>query len=294
MNFDNEPIDLDSQDFQRILMESLIENQEKNYENVNIEYVNHGGEEEEGEEGEGEDGEGEKYRNDDDIINFLSIIEDNFNKITQVMENNNSSLTTIENLYIELETILKELNKISVTNKYFTLVNDSKIKGENIKNIYSSFIEAFKFKKTEELNLKKEQDLEYEQALEQDKKMQKEMEEREEDEILSKILEMSQKEIELDRIRLFKTKFENIVSSDNMINLRIMHDAGISNIKLPSEYTIDDIKLYLNIEFLEKKTEDYTVMIMSDLKDKEDSLYSISSDTKINKYAKKTIVIKIL
>ena len=192
MNFDNEPIDLDSQDFQRILMESLIENQEKNYENVNIEYVNDGGEEEEGE---GEDGEGEKYRNDDDIINFLSIIEDNFNKITQVMENNNSSLTTIENLYIELENILKELNEISVTNKYFTLVNDSKIKGENIKNIYSSFIEALKFEKTEELNLKKEQDLEYEQALEQDKKMQKEMEEREEDEILSKILEMSQKEI---------------------------------------------------------------------------------------------------
>lgn len=291
MNFDNEPIDLDSQDFQRILMESLIENQEKNYENVNIEYVNDGGEEEEGE---GEDGEGEKYRNDDDIINFLSIIEDNFNKITQVMENNNSSLTTIENLYIELENILKELNEISVTNKYFTLVNDSKIKGENIKNIYSSFIEALKFEKTEELNLKKEQDLEYEQALEQDKKMQKEMEEREEDEILSKILEMSQKEIELDRIRLFKTKFENIVSSDNMINLRIMHDAGISKIKLPSEYTIDDIKLYLNIEFLEKKTEDYTVMIMSDLKDKEESLYSILSDTQINKYAKKTIVIKIL
>lgn len=73
-----------------------------------------------------------------------------------------------------------------------------------------------------------------------------------------------------------------------------MHDAGISKIKLPSEYTIDDIKLYLNIEFLEKKTEDYTVMIMSDLKDKEESLYSILSDTQINKYAKKTIVIKIL
>ena len=79
-----------------------------------------------------------------------------------------------------------------------------------------------------------------------------------------------------------------------MINLRIINFSGTTKIKLPNNYTISDILLYLKNKFLKDYEENYDINISSDIGNKQEKIENIDQNIILKDYSKKTIIIQII
>jgi hypothetical protein len=286
---EQDPIEFDTEEYQKILMESM-----ETY-NSFIEEDNK-----------------EKFKDDEEKIannfsenNILELLEKAdsiYNEITDAITNNIGEISKkqLQIYQEELESINEQLRNITKDNQLFEITSDYLIKGTELYEYLKEFKSANLCNLEDNSNkndrniLKEQQKIEFEEALTLDKKKQEEIQEIEEKELIEKIIEISKNETDEKNQKIYNEKFNNIEQTNDMINLRIINFSGTTKIKLPNNYTISDILLYLKNKFLKDYEENYDINISSDIGNKQEKIENIDQNIILKDYSKKTIIIQII
>ena len=286
---EQDPIEFDTEEYQKILMESM-----ETY-NSFIEEDNK-----------------EKFKDDEEKIannfsenNILELLEKAdsiYNEITDAITNNIGEISKkqLQIYQEELESINEQLRNITKDNQLFEITSDYLIKGTELYEYLKEFKSANLCNLEDNSNkndrniLKEQQKIEFEEALTLDKKKQEEIQEIEEKELIEKIIEISKNETDEKNQKIYNEKFNNIEQTNDMINLRIINFSGTTKIKLPNNYTISDILLYLKNKFLKDYEKNYDINISSDIGNKQEKIENIDQNIILKDYSKKTIIIQII
>ena len=286
---EQDPIEFDTEEYQKILMESM--------ETYNS-FI--------------EEDDKEKFKDDEEKIannfsenNILELLEKAdsiYNEITDAITNNIGEISKkqLQIYQEELESINEQLRNITKDNQLFEITSDYLIKGTELYEYLKEFKSANLCNLEDNSNkndrniLKEQQKIEFEEALTLDKKKQEEIQEIEEKELIEKIIEISKNETDEKNQKIYNEKFNNIEQTNDMINLRIINFSGTTKIKLPNNYTISDILLYLKNKFLKDYEENYDINISSDIGNKQEKIENIDQNIILKDYSKKTIIIQII